>query len=480
MSRTATLSELRMQNAKHKVKPGSLNSACLLVLVLLLGSGCGQSSLLTRQDYQKSQQDFLRGDAGEALLNFPRGAEYGAFITTMEKAYLSLIQGKPQIEGLQKQAEALEKRVRYHVSREARNFFYVQTPEDYYAAEHEVIWLHFLLSWGYSLQGKHEEACVEARIAGSLLSLPWSPVGHFDDPAMRLFLAGLWAMCGEWHEAQVDLRAAWLLDNSLTWAKELAERSQPPPHLFLVLGGPGPEPVWDPELTVNPLRSERQIGFKLRGRKSPLTMTDRRSIAIEAHLSPDAGKWYDRHLVRESELHEMIMDSAYGKKIVVSGALAGGGIFVTSGVGLAVGIVGTALGAAIIHFGNSTDALNLGLIVAAAGIDQGIKISRHGYRESASKLKQELDPAPRYRFVRYLPEYLWIGWSDQAIAYPVELRTPSAKIYIRHPSVVNSAAVTVAHLPDGRPACSYRLGNSSITVMPLRDAEGNCPSDLPL
>ena len=421
----------------------------------LLTSGCSQNSLLTRQDYQKSQQDFLRGDADEALMNFPRGAEDGSFITTMEKGYLSLIQGKPQINGLQKQAEMLENRVRYHVSREARTFFYVQTPEDYYASEHEVIWLHFLLSWGYSLQEKYTDACVEARIASSLLSLPWSPAGHFDDPAMRLFLSGLWTMCGEWHEAQVDLRAAWFMDNSLAWAKELAERSQPPAHLFLVLGGPGPEPVWNPVLTANPLRSERQVTFKLRGRKSPLSITDQRGVAIEPHLSPDARNWYERHLARESELDEMIRDSAYGHKMAGSGALAGSEIAVTSGLGLAWGIGGTALGAAVIYYGQSADTFKLGLIIAAASIKQGMQISREGYRESTSRLQQELDPSPGYRFVRYLPEHLWMGWSDQAITYPVELRTPSSRVKIRQPSVVNRASVTIAHLPDVRPFYDY-------------------------
>lgn len=453
-----------------------LHIASLLVLALL-ASGCSQNGLLTRQDYQKSQQEFLRGDAENALLDFPRAAEQGTFITTMEKGYLSLIQGKPQIKELQQQADVLESRVRYHVSREARNFFYVQTPEDYYASEHEVIWLHFLLSWGYSLQGKNTEACVEARIAGSLLSLPWSPAGHFDDPAMRLMLAGLWAMCGEWQEAQVDLRAAWFLDSSLTWAKELAEHNQPPAHLFIVLGGPGPEPTWNPELTVNPLRSERQVNFRLRGRKSRVTIVDQRGVTIESHLSPDARNWYERHLARESELHEMILDSAYGKKVAVSGTVAGSWIAATTSLGLAVGIGGTALGGAIIYYANNADAVKAGLAIAWVSIEQGMQISRKGYKESTSKFKQELDPAPGYRFVRYLPEYLWMGWSDQAITYPVELRTPSARIKIQHPNVINRSAVSVTHLPDVQPACGYQMGSPSINYVPLRDAAGNCYSD---
>jgi len=452
-------------------------------MLAILCAGCSQGTLLTREDYQKSQQDFVRGDTGAALADFPRSAEKGDFITTMERGYLSLVQGKPDLEGLQKEADFLEDRVRYHVSREARTFFYVQTPEDYYASEHEVIWLHFLLSWGYSLQGKFEDACVEAREAGSLLSLPWSPAGRFDDATMRLMLASLWTMCGQWREAQVDLRAAWFLDNSLTWAKELAERDKPPMNIFLVLGGPGPEPVWNPEFTANPLRSERQVRFKLRGRKSQLAMADQRGVIIESHLSPDAGRWYERQLVRESELHELIEDSAYGRKAAVSGAWAGSKIAATTSMGLMVGVGGTALGAALIYAGanssSGADAIRLGLVLAAASIKMGMDISRKGYEESTSTLKQELDPSTSYRFVRFLPEYLWLGWSDQPLTYPVELRTPDSRVLVQQPGISNGTYVSVAYLPDVSPPCVYRLGNSPITVESLSDTVGNCPASAP-
>lgn len=346
----------------------------LLVISLLLCAGCSQNSLLTRQDYQTSREDFMHADYEHALQDFPRGREDGDFITTMEKGYLSLLLGKPQIEGLTRQAALQENQVRYHVTREARTFFYVRTPEDYYPSEHEVIWLHFLLGWGYAQQGKYTDACVEARVASDLLTLPWSPSGHFDDPTMRLFLAGLWTMCGEWREAQVDFRAAWEMDNSLTWARELADRDKPPVQLFIVLGGIGPEVVWDPEFKANPLRSGRRVSFRLHGRKSALLMTDQRGTIIPAHLSPDAGKWYERHLARESELDEMIQDSAYGGKAAASGTLAGGWIAITTGTGILVGVGGTALGVAIIYYGQSADAVKVGLLVAAYGISEGLDI----------------------------------------------------------------------------------------------------------
>ena len=429
------------------------------LFMVLFVSGCSQTALLSKQDYQKSQSQFLQGNTDEAFLSFPRGAEHGNFITAIEKAYLNLIQGKPQIKQLQQQAEMLEDRVRYHVSREAKTFFYLQTPDDYYASEHEIIWLHFLLSWSYSLQGQYENACVEARVASSLLTLPWSPSGHFDDPTMRLFLAGLWTMCGEWREAQVDFRAAWALDNRLTWARELSERDQAPANLFLMLGGPGPEAVWTPDTKLNPLRSNRQVSFKLRGRRSALTLTDRTGYSINARLSPDAGKWYERHLERESELHEIILDSAFGGKATTSGAIASGKIAANTGLGLLVGIGGTAVGAVITNAGlqsGSDDLVKYGLVTAAASIAWGWKTTVEGYHSSVSEFKHDLDPSIYYRYVRYLPEYLWLGWSDQPINYPVELRTSSgSRSQILQPGISGRTNVSIVFVSDSNPSYSY-------------------------
>ncbi len=430
----------------------------LTTLLLLLLTACSQTSLLSKQDYQKSQAQFLQGNADDALLNFPRHAEAGDFITTMEKTYLNLIQGKPQISQLQQQVKILENRVRYHVSRETKTFFYLQTPEDYYASEHEVIWMHFLLSWGYSLQGKYESACVEARVASSLLSLPWSPNGHFDDPTMRLFLAGLWAMCGDWQEARVDFRAAWNLDNSLVWVRELAERDLAPANLFLVLGGPGPEALWTPELKRNLLRSQRQISFKLRGKRSALTLRDSSGYTLNTRISPDASPWYARHLERESELHELILDSTFGGKATKSGAVATTKIAGQTGLGALVGIGGSALGAVIANAGvqsGSNETVRMGLVTAAASLTYAGKIISEGYTSSVNEFKQEIDPSINYRFVRFLPEYLWLAWSDQSISYPVEFRTSAgARTYLKQPSVIAPSTVTIAFIPDEN--ISYR------------------------
>ena len=159
-----------------------------LLILFVFTTGCAQS-LLLKKDYHPSLQAHYQGQPATALHHFPTG-EPDSFITTMEQTYLKLLQGNPDINALQSYADAVEDRVRYDVSREVKSFFYLRTPEDYYASEHEIIWLHFLLSWGYSLRGEREKACIEARKSAHLLSYRWSEEGHFDDPALRIFLAG--------------------------------------------------------------------------------------------------------------------------------------------------------------------------------------------------------------------------------------------------------------------------------------------------
>jgi hypothetical protein len=432
---------------RGQLVPAKIAAGWLLVLLL---SGCAGTGLLTQKDYRAARSALEGNDLEGARVNLPRG-EQGGFITTMEKTYLALLQGRPEIDDLAKQAAALEDQVRYHVSREARTFFYIQTPEDYYASEHEIIWMHFLLSWGYSMRGQREQACVEARIAGSLLDLPFSPSGRFDDPAMRLFLAVLWAMCGEWREAQVDLRAAWRLNKSLVWARELAERDVAPAQLITVLGGTGPEPYWNPEGGVNPLRSGRQVGFRLAGVKSEVQVSDSKGFALETHRSPDAALWYLRHLARNNEIQELIADSHYGKDVVVHGGVASAKIGASTVAGLAWGIGGILVGAVLVRAaaeaGNG-EGVVLGISIAAAGVAKGLQTAKSGYRSSTQELEERLDPSPTYRFVRFLPEYFWLAWTDAPLAPPVDVRSPMQLRPILRPLTEGRPTVWINYLSD--------------------------------
>jgi hypothetical protein len=57
--------------------------------------------------------------------------------------------------------------------------------------------------------------------------------------------------------------------------------------------------------------------------------------------------------------------------------------------------------------------------------------------------------------VRYLPEYLWLGWSDHVISYPLELRTSAATSTIKQPSVIGRTTVTIGFIPDANSSYNY-------------------------
>ncbi|HKI99443.1 MAG TPA: hypothetical protein VKB51_13305 [bacterium] len=407
------------------VAPAGLRRLLLAgVVTALLAGGCSSTPLLTKAQYEPSRAALAQGAPEQALAKFPAG-EPGTFITTMERTYLSLLEGRPDIDALARYSERIEDRVRYDVSREVKSFFYVATPEGYYASEHEVIWMHMLLSWGYSLRGQYEDGCVEAREASRLLSARWSPEGHFDDPSMRSILGELWALCGDWDDAQVDFRRAWELDPTLGWALELGQRAEPPRALFLVLGGIGPTPEWDPKAEFNPLRGVRNIHFRSQALGSAATIYTWQG-SVPLHRTPDAAPWYVRHQARDNAIHDLIGDSQYGidstMRVGVYAGSTSAGVLYGAGI-VTLSIAGGGLVVYLAAEAGSGEGVAYGILIAAAGSAYGIKQSLRIEREARARLVEKSDPSPYYRFVRFLPDYAWIGWSDEPAGRAVWVET---------------------------------------------------------
>ncbi len=296
----------------------TIKSMVKLYIILILMSLTQCTTLLTKSDYATSVKYLEQWDVDKSLKHFPKG-EKNTLITEMEKAYLNLLSGKPEIDSLIEFARKTDNQIRVKASRELKSFFYLETPEGYYASEHEIIWLHLLLSWGYSMRGDRGKAYVEAKICANLLSNEWSVEGRFDDPFIRVLLGAMWTMCGEWEEAQVDFRAAYKLDKSIRWANTLGDMKQPPDRLIIILCGPGPEPEWNPELKSNPIRGFRGIKFRPRGIKSALVLKDKNNYNINLYLTPDSSYWYKRHFIRDNEIQDLIQDTKYAEKAAGSG-----------------------------------------------------------------------------------------------------------------------------------------------------------------
>lgn len=439
-------------------------TAFMPFVLLLFVSGCSSKKLLTARDYEGSLHQHYNGSPEKALDSFPQ-KERGTFITTLEKAYLKRLLGEIDLEPLLKLSASIEQRIRFQGSREVESLFYAQTPEGYYASEHEIIWLHLLLSWGFSKKGDHEKGCVEARKASHLLTAPWSHEGHFDDALLRIILGGMWAMCGSWEDAVVDFRKAYQLSPENKWLAELSGMESPPENLFLILGGVGPIPEWDPTIEYNPLRGMRHIHFRPQGEKSRLVLKDPTGESISCFLSPDSSHWYRRHFERDNAIHELLVDSHYTSQAAGTVAFESAKMVAGYAAGTTIVIGSVALGGGIVYFSVmylSGDAALYGagggVLVAAGGSAWGIDLMSRTTRDSIKSIEKTVNPSDRYRFVRYLPEYAWISWSDKTYPQATRFETPDNRPLTGPRKIGNHPAVWIGHAPD------IRLGKIDLSL----------------
>ncbi|MDH5656447.1 MAG: hypothetical protein OEZ34_11095 [Spirochaetia bacterium] len=416
----------------------------LLIFIFTFFPSCSKK-LLKREDYRPSVNALKNGQPQNALKRFPKKEKH-TFITIMEKTYLNLISGNPDIDELRKYSHKIENRLKYQVSRELKYLVYVETPEGYYASEHEIIWMHMLLSWGYSLREEYDSAAIEAKKAALILEGK-SQEGRFDDPMIRIILGTLFAMCGRWDDARVDYRVAAKLDRKLHWAARFANMEMPPDHLTLILSGTGPEPYWDPGVKWNPVRGLRDIKFKFPRRNDNIYAYSENKRRIPVFRTPDSSPWYVRHLERENAIHKLINDSNYGQRTIYSATK--GAVKATAGItaGILVGVGGTALGGLIIYagvYGSSGEAIFAGGAVIVWSIQKGFEIAKDAVRRSIETAKREMDVSANYRFVRFLPDRAFVIYGNGKP--PVEIQSGHRRITVK-PDSTHSGRITILYIP---------------------------------
>lgn len=421
----------------------------LILAAVLTDMSC--TTLNTKNAYNLSSTSLVTGDIDSTIKALPDG-EGDSFISLMERAYLNLLKGNPEIDKLSAYADSIDKQVRYKISRESKSFFFVETPEGYYASEHEIIWMHFLLSWGYSLRKESEKARVEVKKASVLLSNRFSEEGRFDDAFMRVICGVLWSMCGEWDDARTDFRRALQLNPSMKWIKNLIAMDEPPANITLILGGIGYQPYWNPK-SDKLVRGYRDVDFQSMGKKSRLSLSMAETSDLNLFMTPDASAWYKRHKTRNNEFADVIDDVKYTEKFTFSSTKMASHMLYGVLGGLAIFTVIGGLGAGVIALGvyvNSSELAGVGVVVVAYGGYKGVDFAKENYHEAASTYRKEMNPSDKYRFVRYLPEYSWLGWSRQELLTPLMIKTGDQEIILHNSRKVSSKKpqVIIGYYPD--------------------------------
>ncbi len=171
----------------------------LLSLALIVNTAaCTTRQINRNSEYKTSEAAFRSGDLNQAINRFPK-KEAGGFITSVEKSWLGFWNGNTNNEDLMNQVSTLDQRRYTSLLRETEYFFYNESEDGYIPAEHEIIVMHILNAMFYLRQEQWDKSRVEARKAVFFLQNYFrEDQEHFDDPALRIWLSGIWAALGEW------------------------------------------------------------------------------------------------------------------------------------------------------------------------------------------------------------------------------------------------------------------------------------------
>lgn len=409
------------------------------------------SSLAKRQDYEDSLRYYKKAEIDNTITTLPRNERKG-FIAVLEKAHLSFLSGGTDFRDLESLCEESKERLRFSASRTLKSFFYLESEDGYYASEAEIIYLHILLGLYYSRVEQYEKAKIQARYAGNLLSGEWSAEGQFDDPTLRLLLASLWLTTGEKEEAMVDFRKATQLKPQSQSIRSFANEMVPTDGEFVfIFGGPGAEPTMDPSVNLNFIRGLRNLKFTTSGKQSQLLLVDQ-SKSMQLSLEKGTLGWYERHLVRDNEISELVQDSKYFQLISATAIKEGtkGTLKITGSILASATII--ALGAGIVYVGSevsSGEVMGLGFVTMVGGFQLGRQWIGTSIRQTRDNIKEDLDVSNEYRYVRFFPEYVWIGKSKTKLNSP-NLRSNQGPVTYHLTPAMGKVKVRFGFVPDAQ------------------------------
>jgi hypothetical protein len=395
------------------------NRAFWLVVFVAL-SGCTSTQVLRDKDYQYPASAFRGGNPEKALEVFPK-KEQGGFITSVEKSWLGFWAGKPETKSLEKQSRTFDDRKFVSLTREAQVFLTQESEEGYVPSEHEVVVLHLVAAMNFMALDKWEDAEVEAKRAAFYLQNQFNEnQPHFDDPALRVWLAAVWSALGRWDAAQVDLRRASALSGDKR-LRELADGNEPV-QLTLTFTGVGPDLEWKPSSPMPDFATVKGEPPKI-----PYTFSSR--------------PWFDHHRERNTLLRDTLVRSNYMAQYIGIETLDGASRGVGSTAAITLGTIGVATGIAILgggiylaaSAGLNGEALGYVLVVGTGimtgSYDSAKTMYKDIHRSADEEEQRRLEDLRTYRLVRFMPNWISLETRESSVegALTKKLKAPSSK-----------------------------------------------------
>lgn len=399
----------------------------LSLIAPLIACQTGQGDFIQKSDYRPVREALQKGQYQKAKAQYP-AKNKNTFIPTLEYAYLSLLTELPDLDRLVKMSQTIEDAKTVRFEDEARHFFFKELDEHYVPGEHEVVLFHLVSGMAFAKAGRQKEVCVEAKRAGFYLPGPFIEEENFDDAGLRVLLASLWMICGQWQQARANLKRAGKLAPKFKWAYELSLQQKPPKALWIALRGVGPEVKWQPKSEA---AGRWGLLFVTQEKKIPLQITSEgQSYPIKVPHATD--HWYVRHFDRDT-IPRTVLDEVRHHTKVVLGTAAAVTLGTVAFLGATLLVVASVVGSvALISIAGQSDSAEMvgaavrlsGAILSASfAVAQETTVS--GSVQAQNIYNEASDESEEYRFVRFLPSYIYARPGSRFLSSPrLGLRPP--------------------------------------------------------
>jgi hypothetical protein len=160
-------------------------------------------------------------------------------------------------------------------------------------------------------------------------------------------------------------------------------------------------------------------------------------------------------MVRDNAIQDLITDSKYGQGVLATTIKESGRSVATLTGGIVLGVASVAVGGGLIYLaaqcncGDLSGAMiGLGIGVMVGGVQMGYELFEKSLETSAQNFKDSVDISDDYRYVRFLPEYAWVGYSREKLTYPLSTNTIHHSLEISQPK--QPSIGSIGFIPDSK------------------------------
>jgi len=168
---------------------------------------------------------------------------------------------------------------------------------------------------------------------------------------------------------------------------------------------------------------------------------------VVLYLTPDSSGWYDRNL--DEHIKSLQQKKKGGKYAVIASGITKATYGFVTGILFMAANTGAFVSSVLISLTSGSDLPLESAHQAGKGNRTGMELVNNATITSQNTINYMDDFSDSYRFVRFLPEYAWIGWHNKTASFPYFHLKKGDRVFQEHPlQIMELNNIMILFFPD--------------------------------